>query len=82
MNYFLGTLALLGLGFIGLLIETHKQDKKRIQELEHCNKIQGRYSDKLEFKIEEALNQIETLKKHILVQIETEQKIKEELNNK
>jgi hypothetical protein len=33
MNYFLGTLALLGLGFIGLLMETHKQDKKLIKIL-------------------------------------------------
>ena len=32
MHYFLGTLALLGLGLIGLLIETHKQDKATIKD--------------------------------------------------
>jgi hypothetical protein len=32
MHYFLGTLALLGVGFIGLLIEIHKQDKQKIKD--------------------------------------------------
>jgi hypothetical protein len=34
MNYLLGTWALLGVGFIGLLIELRRQDKDRIEHLE------------------------------------------------
>jgi hypothetical protein len=34
MHYILGTLARLGVGFIGLLIEIHKQDKQCIASLE------------------------------------------------
>jgi hypothetical protein len=33
MHYVLGTLALLGVGFIGLLIEIHKQDRQEISLL-------------------------------------------------
>lgn len=41
MHYILGTLALLGIGLIGLLIETHKHDKQLIKSLETRNQTQS-----------------------------------------
>lgn len=52
MHFILGALALLGLGLIGLLIETHKQDKFYIAELMASNSIQASYAESLEFQIE------------------------------
>ena len=40
MHIFLGTLALLGVGFIGLLIEIHKQDKAEIARVKERNENQ------------------------------------------
>ena len=40
MHYILGTLELLGVGFIGLLIEIHKQDKAEIARVKERNENQ------------------------------------------
>jgi hypothetical protein len=41
MYYILGALALLGVGFIGLLIEIHKQDKAKIASFEEAIRDQN-----------------------------------------